>query len=654
MIYFIGRQTDVKGKEFTHSTMSECVDFLHSQKVIGLDIETTRKYNGKYELEGLDPYLSNIVMLQIGTVERQYVIDVRYIDISPLKSILEHSDIVKVGHNIKFEYKHLLGHGIRLQNVYDSMVVEQIIYSGIKFPRAQVQVGDKIKNYDGFSLEDLLYRYQKKIINKETRLEFLNIKDRPFTSIQIEYGADDIVYPLLIREEQLVQVHKKDVSNTVSLEMLFLLVIADIEYKGMHFDQNVWKATYDINLPKFNRLREELDEFVLTKYPASQFINKQLDLFSDEIKCNIQWTSSKQVIDFFRWLGICPQAVSKETKKLSYTVNAQVLRASLNTFNKGIPEDLKNMVLTYLDFKEAEQSVTTFGIKFFKYVNPITNRLHSNYKQILNTGRISSSGPNLQNIPSDNSFRSAFTAPKGWKIVNADYSGQEQIILANKSNDKDLQYFYEQNLGDMHSYIASKIFPELSNVTLDDIKKYHKDKRQIAKAAGFAINYGGTGYTIADNLGIPEKQGDEVYNAYFKAFPNLKKYFNQVQNEALLRGYILIDPITGRKNWFTSPRSEKEVNKIKRNALNYPIQGEAGGITKLAPILFRQWILENELQDVVFITNLVHDEINVEVHESYAQLAAKNLEICMKKAADKWCKTIPLNADAVITDYWQH
>jgi DNA polymerase-1 len=659
MIYFIGREIDVKDKEFTHSTMSECVNFLHNQTVIGLDIETTQKYDGIYELEGLDPHLSRIVMLQIGTAEHQYIIDVRYVDLSPLRPILENKNIVKVGHNIKFEYKHLLGHGIRLQGVYDSMVVEQIIYSGLRFPKLNIDVGlNKNKDFDGYSLEDLIYRYFRKLVDKTTRLQFLKIKSKPFTPQQIKYGAEDIVMPLLIREEQLVQVNKKDVSNTVSLEMLFLLVIADIEYKGMHFDIDVWTATYEANLLEYRGLLKELNKFVLAKYPDSAFINRQLDLFSvnteNDIQCNIQWTSSTQVVKFFAWLGICPQAVSKETKKLSYTVNAQVLRASLNTFNKGIPEDLKNMVLTYLDFKEKEQSVTTFGIKFFKYVNPITKRLHSNYKQILNTGRISSSGPNLQNIPSDNSFRSAFTAPRGWKIVNADYSGQEQIILANKSNDEDLQYFYKQNLGDMHSYIASKIFPELADTPLADIKKYHKDKRQIAKAAGFAINYGGTGYTIADNLGIPEKQGDEVYEAYFRAFPNLKKYFTQVQNEALLRGYILIDPITGRKSWFKEPRSESEKRKIKKHALNYPIQGEAGGITKLAPILFRQWILENGLEDYISITNLVHDEINVEVHESYAQLAAENLERCMKEAADKWCKTIPLKADAVITDYWTH
>jgi DNA polymerase-1 len=347
---------------------------------------------------------------------------------------------------------------------------------------------------------------------------------------------------------------------------------------------------------------------------------------------------------------MCPR--DKHTGNL--TVNGKVLQASLTSTNKDIPEDYKDFIHLYLTYKEYERSCSTFGIDFFKYVNPITDRLHSNYKQILNTGRISSSNPNLQNIPSNDGFRRAFTSPQGWKIVNADYSGQEQIILANKSEDEDLISFYEQGLGDMHSFVASKIFPELAEVSLSDIKKYHKDKRQIAKAAGFAINYGGNGYTIANNLGIPQHIGDEVYDAYFRAFPGLKKYFTTVQHQARQRGYILIDPITGRKYWFKYPRSNKAKGEIDRAALNYPIQGEAGGITKFAPILFRKWILENGLQDVVFITNLVHDEINVEVIEDYAQLAADNLEICMKQAADKWCKIVPLSADAVVTNYWTH
>ena len=652
-IYFIGNNPLIQNSDIKTSTIEECYTYLKDKKIISLDIETTRKYGGNLSKEeGLDPYLSEIVMFQIGDKERQYIIDYRYIDITPLLPLLEDPKITKIGQNIKFEYKHILhSNNIRLNNLYDTMIAEQILFNGLNVKA---------------NLETLNLKYLNKQVDKTIRLDFLTIGDNPFTYKQITYGAEDILYPILIREQQLLDIDIKKINNCISLEMLFIPVLGDIEYKGMHFDQEKWKETYKENTIKSKKVKDELDRFVLQHYPDTNFIEQQLDLFSTEIKCSINWSSPKQTIDFFRYLNICPQEVSKTTKKLSYTVNANVLKASLNTLNKDIIDEFKWLIKTYLLYKETEQSCTTFGIEFFKYVNPITGRLHSNYRQILNTGRISSSNPNLQNIPASENedypkgdsrrypFRRAFTAPKGYKIVNADYSGQEQIILANKSQDKDLIYFYEQDLGDMHTFVASKIFPELKGLSLNDIKKYHSDKRQIAKSAGFAINYGGNGHTIAKNLGISSKQGDEVYNAYFNAFPGLKNYFNKIKKETLRNGYILIDPITNRKNWFYKPKTSKEVGKIERAALNYPIQGEAGGITKFAPILFRNWILKHNLSDKISITNIVHDEINVECHHDYTELASKNLEFCMKKAGEKWCKIIPLEAKAVITDFWTH
>lgn len=637
-IYYVGKGSY---SQFKSSTIEECCDYLKGEEIISLDIETTRKYGGKYgRLEGLDPYLSEIVMLQIGVKKRQYVIDYRNTDISPLIPLLSDPNITFVGQNIKFEYKHLLHNlGVRLERLYDTMIVEQILFNGLNVKA---------------SLEVLNLKYLGIQVDKTTRLGFLTMGDRPFTINEIIYGAEDILYPLLIRDKQLLTISEQKIQNCVSLEMLFIPVLGDIEYKGMHFNKNVWLNTYNENLVKLQGLRDDLNEYVLFHHINSIFVNKQLDFFDDKLSCNINWDSPNQVVEFFKYLDICPQAVSKTTKKLTYTVNAGVLRSSLNTINKEIINLKKELIHKYLTYKEVTQSCSTFGIDFLKHINPITHRIHSNYRQILNTGRISSSGPNLQNIPSDKRFRSAFDAPLHHKIINADYSGQEQIILANKSEDADLLYFYNQNLGDMHSFVASKIFPELSDLTLNEIKAHHSDKRQIAKAAGFAINYGGNGYTISKNLGISSEQGDKVYDAYFKAFPGLKNYFKRVQTETLKNGFILIDPVTNRKNWFKTPKTPKEKGKIERAALNYPIQGEAGGITKFAPILYRRWILENNLQDVIAMTNIVHDEINVEGHIESSEIAATNLELCMKKAGAKWCKTIPLGAEAVITDYWNH
>jgi DNA polymerase I-like protein with 3'-5' exonuclease and polymerase domains len=633
--YFIGNAELVEG--IPTSTIDEAYNYLKEEKVLSLDIETTRKFGGKYPGEGLNPHLTEIVMVQIGTEDKQFIIDYRCTKLGKLLDLLVDPDIIIVGQNIKFEYLHFIhNEGIRINNVYDTMIAEQILFNGLKPESSLAALNKKYLNIE---------------VDKTTRLEFLTIGSKPFTLRQIKYGAEDVLYPLQIRRLQIPELKQKRVWNCMKLEMKFLECLGDIEYKGMHFNKDKWLKTYEINKKKSEELKAKLDKYIVDNYGHTNFIDRQLDLFSSELKCNISWTSSKQVIKFFRYLGICPIEKSKATGKMAYTVNASVLKSSLNTINKNIDDKIKAILLLYLDFKETEQACTTFGIDFFKHVNPITGRLHSSYNQILNTGRISSRNPNLQNIPSDDSFRYCFDSPEGWKIVNADYSGQEQIILANKSQDKDLIAFYEQNLGDMHSYIASKIFPELEGKSLGDIKKYHSDKRQMAKAAGFAINYGGTGFTIAANLGVSEEIGNFVYTSYFKAFPGLNNFFSKMKKESKRQGYILIDPISGRKTWFDRNGNMHKVDKL---AQNYPIQGEAGGITKYAVILMRKWILEQKLQNEVFITNIVHDEINLEVKEEYAEQAARALEDAMETAGWKWCKIVPLKADAVVTDYWTH
>jgi len=420
-VYFIG---NINYTEFKSSTIEECYEYLKEKPVISLDIETTYKFGGQYRGEGLNPYLSEIVMFQIGDLDRQYVIDYRVIDVKKLLPLLTSPDITIVGQNIKFEYLHILhNEGVRINKVYDTMVIEQILFNGLK-PEV--------------SLKALNKKYLDIIVDKDIRLEFSTIGKKQFTPNQILYGAEDILYPLHIRKFQLEDAIKKDITNCISLEMLFVEVLGDIEYKGMNFDTEIWTKNYDKNLIDYKSILIELDEYVLTYYKDSKFIDRQYDLFSNEEKTTISWTSSAQVIKFFDYLGICPQAVSKSTGKLSFTVNAKVLSASLFTINKDIPKREKDLILKYLKFKQQEQSCTIFGTAFFKYINPVTNRLHSNFKQILNTGRISSTNPNLQNIPADDGFRGAFTSPPGYKTVNADYSGQETVILANVSKEPNI------------------------------------------------------------------------------------------------------------------------------------------------------------------------------------------------------------------------
>jgi DNA polymerase-1 len=395
-------------------------------------------------------------------------------------------------------------------------------------------------------------------------------------------------------------------------------------------------------------------------------------------------------------LGVDTLVKDKVTGKMKDSVDKKVLASQ-----KG-----KNPIIaTYIEYTEHQKTVSTYGENWFEYINPVTRRIHSNYQQIMNTGRLSSGQrgdkkknlpqlPNMQNIPSDKRTRSCFQAREGYDLIVSDYSGQEQIVLANKSLDPDLLYFYSQGLGDMHSFVASKIFPELNGLPLDDIKNNHKQKRQIAKGAGFAINYGGTGITIAQNLNVSMEKGEEVYQAYFKAFPGLADYFKEEKQKALKLGYIEFNGVSNRKcfipyfddfrrlhgeiydtdGFWEDYKQEKNKNSekfreyykpkvreyfvkkgdIERMSLNYPIQGSSADITKLAGIYFFRYLIENNLLFKVYMSNVVHDEWIVECPEDMSETIKSKLKSCMEDAGDVFCKTIKLKADPVITKFWEH
>lgn len=445
MIKLITNQTAID-TPYELATMEECIHYCETKTVLGLDIETTRKHNKWFKIEGLDPHTSDIVMLQIGDIDVQYVIDTRNVDIKDLLPVLTNPDITLVGHNIKFEYKHILSkYGIRINALYDTMVAEKLLHNGYNLEN---------------SLKALMLRYLDKEVDKTIRLSFLTIGDRPFTVGEILYGAEDIEIPLKIRQMQLQDSSAKGLDNVHRLEFRATAVIGEMEYHGMNFNTERWMQTYEKNLVRYKAKTIELDMFVMNNYGDSEFVNKQLDMFNPGFTCAIKWSSSKQVVGFFKYLGCCPMAKSKTTRKLTYTVEAKEVEALLVTAD--LNDKVREFVKLYLGTMEYRQAVTTFGKNFLRHINPITGRIHSNYNQLVNTGRMSSSSPNQQNIPSTldydydktdsrhDQFRYAFDASPGCSMINADYSGQESIILVNKSMDKDLLAFYDGDFNDMH------------------------------------------------------------------------------------------------------------------------------------------------------------------------------------------------------------
>ncbi|MDA3854946.1 MAG: DNA polymerase [Candidatus Woesearchaeota archaeon] len=266
---------------------------------------------------------------------------------------------------------------------------------------------------------------------------------------------------------------------------------------------------------------------------------------------------------------------------------------------------------------------------------------------------------------------------------------QEQIVLANFSKEENLINFYKKGFSDMHSYIAFLMYPEIRRCSLDEltpqsltyIKKEYPFNRKLAKNAGFAINYGGNGSTIAKNCNISPSEGNFVYDTYFEAFPKLREYFNIGFLRAEKFGYIEFNPITKRKYlfspyndyftlkeevedpyfWHTATDAKEKFkkyniakSKIQRLSQNYRIQGSSADITKYAGILFFKEMMKNGWLNKVKIVNLVHDEICVEAPNSISNIVSETLISCMENAGKPFCTIIPLKAHVDIGDFWIH
>lgn len=771
-IYFIAKYK-IKGVDQL-ATLKECLTYLKTQKTIGIDIETSKKfkegtYNERIYKGGLDPYLSNIVMLQVGTLEKVFVIDVRDFSNKELKPITDflnyNEDILLVAHNAKFEGKHLKHkYGIRLRKIWDTMIVELNLTNGLPFKYGLANLAERyldVKLSKEASLFGDLYDKKEVTLNdeyiaenehiltpyeiednfqldKSTRMQFVKIGKKQFTKEQVLYGADDITFPLLIRERQLLgrKLPSGEIYNPImchKIENTFTQVLADIELEGIGFDPVKWDGIANKNAVIFLERKEELEDFVISEFPYHTALP---DLFRPKPSCKVDWASSTQVVYFFRQLEICPKEVSKQTKKLDWTVGADALLKVLpNEFKAhyaknnwiGFEKDKKGkyvidkdrLILAYLLLKKTEQAITTFGKEWLKYVHPITGRVHSSFRQIMNTGRMSSNSPNIQNI-SNGEYRDCFIAREGMVMLNADYSAQEIRVVADKTQDPAFVDFFlkgDETFGDdFHAYTATKMYKIMENnpellVPPKELpngdknpafKEEHNEKRGNAKAINFKINYGGTAFTLKDDLGAELEVAEMFIKTYFDAFPTLEESFKKSKKEAVEQGYVLIDKYSDRR-WFCPYFEEMEdlyediksyypdgyfegaykgdkVGKarikedlyetypfikdmwkeyfrwhgqLERAGLNYPTQGTSAMIMKMSMNILRHQLIDQKITDFV-LTNLVHDEALAESSKESAKRNGKILSDAMVLGGNYFCKTIPMKATTIVSDVWKH
>ena len=660
MIYLVTNQLELFKKyppTIQHRSLTDMMKDVHYHHILAIDTET----------EGFDPHTCALIYLQIGTGENEYVIDVASVDISPLKELLESRTLIM--HNAKFDLRFLFKQGFNCTRVFDTFLAESVLTTGM----------DKPAGYRG--LDGCLRRYCKVQLQKEIR--GLIHKERYSTRV-IQYSAADVQYLHKLKESQELALDNNDLSSCASLENKFVVALAYIEYCGIHLDTTAWSVKMQEDKRKQAMKVEELSDWVIKNYPGSKFIDNQLNLFEEGTKCSINWNSDKQVLELFKLIGID----TWDAKAGKHSVDMKLISKQVDKF-----EILK----TYIEYSKTTKLVSSFGQTILDSVNKNTNRIHTTFRQIKDTGRMScgnrrTNSPNLQQIPSDDRHRSCFTAEPGNKIIVCDYASQESRILADISNEPNLVKFYTSGGADLHSYAAQVVYEELATVTLEDIKKFHKDKRQVMKGFNFALAYGGTGETVSRNLNIPIDIAKRAEEDYFKAFSGLKNYFEIAKKKPLSTGYVLIDPVSKRKSFidfyddflalqekidtpgfWDDYRQNKSFETeeyleyykptvreyfkmkgiIERKGLNYVIQGTAASQTKYAGIKLFKWIMDNNYFGVVKIVNLVHDEIVVECPEEIVDDVKPKVKQFMEEGANKFMRRIPMIADPEISNHWK-
>lgn len=769
MIYFVTGQRELfefPNAKYKCISVEESLKILEPLQVVGLDTETT----------GTEIWQGKLLTLQLGNKENQVVIDCMTTDVKQYKDYLE-SDRLFIIHNAKFDLRWLYKEHIVVRNVYDTYLAEKILFLG--FPPGIVSL----------SLQACCDRYLGIFLDKTVRGQI----HAGMTEEVIVYAANDVVHLEDIMNLQLKTITARGQKVALDIENEFVRVLAYIEYCGIKLDPVKWKAKMDKDAERLRVAEHKLNEWVVDyvmKKGDPSLIARNYDThkkdkpakladnvyvvipqpslfaeFDTGPQCIINWNSSKQVIRLFEELGFDLLVKDKKTGKMKKSVESKFIELQASK---------SSIVPLYLEYSAAFKVVTSFGQNFLDAINPVTQRIHPTFNQMMDTGRLScgSGGKgkggktkdddiaeeadenkdtstqandksvNVQQLPATEETRAAFVPEKGHLLVDCDYGDQEGHVFTELSNDREWIAFYNDPAQrDGHSFVAKMCFPkDLDGVAEKDVKKVRKDLRDLAKKARFCFNYNGQAPTMATNCNIPVDFATEIYNNYFKRFNGIASYFKVQKRDMWNRGYILISKITGlrayiydypilkgierRKNGMEdfwdiykaardsgrviseippsvmqeiakkfaqgAPIEEiavrysykvKKAGKVEERFIdinretvyvsvmkhlwkrksasdnqscNYPSQGTAAAMTKIAGIRYFNHLVNDGLIFKVLIPNDVHDEYLIEPPEEIAEQEAKKLSECMEYAAAIFCKKVTIKAVPELADHWVH
>jgi DNA polymerase-1 len=561
-----------------------------------LKLEKTSEFCFDTETTGTDPHSASLIGIAFAfrAYEAYYIPfgndsiqDQKAINL--IKPVLQNPLIKKIGQNIKYDIIVLKNYGITVTgDLFDTMLAHYLLEPE---KRHNLNVlSETYLNYSPVSIESLIGKKGK---------EQGSMKNVPVDTVK-EYAGEDADITLQLKNK-LEPILKKD-------EKLFELAV-DIEFPLVYVLANMESNGVKISIEKLNRYEKELEIKISdTEKRIYNLAGKEFNI-----------ASPKQLgIILFEELKITDNP--KKTKTKQYSTDESELQKLKDK------HEIINLILDYRGYSKLQ---STYVKALPELINSKTGKIHTSYNQaITSTGRLSSTNPNLQNIPirtdDGKRIREAFIpSDENHILFSADYSQIELRLMAHLSQDKNMLEAFNQK-EDIHAATAAKIY----NIALSDVTK---DMRSRAKSANFGIIYGISSFGLSQNLRISRNEAKELIDGYFSSYPNVKRFMDESIKFGYDNGYV--STLYGRKRYLLNIHSRNSLlrSNDERNAINAPIQGTAADIIKIAMINCQKRILDERLKTKMILQ--VHDELVFDVPREELERAKKIISEEMENAA---------------------
>ncbi|MBE6262753.1 MAG: DNA polymerase I [Prevotella sp.] len=575
-------------------------DYFLTKQILSLDTETTSTHAIDAELVGLSFATEENKAFYVAIpAEREQAL--KFVEI--FKPVYENENILKIGQNIKYDMEVLANYGVELKGkLFDTMIAHYLIQPELH--HNMDYLAETLLNYQTVHIEELIGPKGK---NQKSMREV-------DPKLVCEYAAEDADVTLKLYNVLQPQLKENNLESLFwDIEMPLVPVLADMEMNGVLLDTKALKETSDIFNKRMNEYEQKIYEQAGEKFNIS---------------------SPKQVGEIlFGKMKIMEKP--KKTKTGQYVTSEEVLQTLKS--KAPIVEDI-------LNYRGMKKLLSTYVDSLPTLINPRTGHIHTSFNQALTaTGRLSSSDPNLQNIPvrtdDGKEIRKCFIPEPGCKFFSADYSQIELRIMAHLSGDENMIEAFRSGF-DIHKATAAKIWKEqMENVT--------DSQRKKAKQANFGIIYGITTYGLAQRMEIPNSEAKEIIEGYFATFPKVKEYMEKAKELARQKGYA--ETIFGRRRYLPDINSANGTVRgfAERNAINAPIQGSEADVIKVAMVKIWNRFKKENIRSKMILQ--VHDELNFSV---YPEEAEKVEKIVMEEMQSAYKLQVPLVADAGWGNNW--